>query len=189
MRWTALPQLARTAVADRHPGAEKRIIGLANLPMIAAQLASTRRYIPHTIVPSHRRPHRDRHAYETERDELGATNGRGLFASSCPTFTHAHPTPQSDSFQSYISSLRRLLSLLCPRPSTSAGKPAPPKLVVQEVAPAPTSTPAPAPIRQMSRQVSQDVLLMEGLREMRAMMRTLEVEVEIVKANTHKAAA
>ena len=60
------------AVADRHPGAGERIPALANLPMTAAQLASTRRYIPHTHLPSHRRPHRDQRAYETERGELGA---------------------------------------------------------------------------------------------------------------------
>ena len=97
---------------------------------------------------------------------------------------------QSDSFQSEIP----------PPPAPFAkpalfvakyvsGKTAPPKLVVQEVAPAPTPTPAPAPIRQMSRQVSQDVLLMEGLWETRAMMRTLELQVETAKANTRKAAA
>ena len=60
---------------------------------------------------------------------------------------------QSDSLQSDIFLLCHLSSLLCPQSITSAGKPAPPKLVVQELAPAPTSTPAPAPIRQMSRQV------------------------------------
>ena len=37
--------------------------------------------------------------------------------------------------------------------------------------------------------MSQDVRLMEELREVRSMMRTLELQVETVKANARKAAA
>ena len=41
----------------------------------------------------------------------------------------------------------------------------------------------------MSRQVSQEIRLMEELREARAMIRMLKLQVETVKANARKAAA
>ena len=84
VRWMALPN---RAVANRHPGA---IPGLASLPKTAAQLASTRRYIPHTHLPSQTRPHRDRHAYEIERGELGAINGRVVLFMAAADLSSSH---------------------------------------------------------------------------------------------------